>query len=271
MKNAAQVVPLKAPSSAVLAVSELRYQVKESPILSGVSFSVAPGETVGIIGPNGSGKTSLFNCISGFAVPSSGTITFRGEDVTRLSPFTRARHGLGRVFQNFGIFRDMTVLENVVLALEAHEPAHKTLLPWGAAARRLREEAMKFLREVGLDGKANALAGSLSGGQMRLLEIMRTVAFRAELCLLDEPTAGVSPKMKDSVADLVRKLQQLGKTVLIIEHDIHFIQRFCDRIVVLDSGRVVLDDSPEKVRENKMLQEIYFGVSESTYPSTAAS
>jgi ABC-type branched-subunit amino acid transport system ATPase component len=259
MSNAAQVLPLNTPSPSVLSVSDLRYQVKDSSILCGVSFSVSSGETVGIIGPNGSGKTSLFNCISGFATPSGGSVTFRGEDITKLSPFTRARRGLGRVFQNFGIFRDMTVLENVVLALEAHEPAYKTLLPWGRAPKRLRDEAMTFLREVGLEGKASALAGSLSGGQMRLLEIIRTVAFRAELCLLDEPTAGVSPKMKDGVADLVRKLQQMGKTVLIIEHDIHFIQRFCDRIVVLDSGRIVLDDSPEKVRDNKMLQEIYFG------------
>lgn len=246
-------------SRPLLEVSDLQLKIKDLCILNGVSFTVNPGETVGIIGPNGSGKTSLFNCISGFSYPTAGKITFRGEDVTHVSPFARSRKGIGRVFQNFGIFREMTLIENVVLALEAHESPLATILPWGKKQRELRETAYEYLKDVKLEGKAHAKAGSLSGGQMRLLEITRTIAFKAQACLLDEPTAGVSPKMKDSVAELVIKLQKLGKTVLIIEHDIHFIQKFCDRIVVLDGGKVVLDDSPEKVRANSLLQEIYFG------------
>ena len=121
---------------------------------------------------------------------------------------------------------------------------------------------MAFLREVALEKKALDKAGSLSGGQMRLLEIVRTLALGADLFLLDEPTAGVSPRMKDDIAKSIKSLQALGKTVLIIEHDINFIQKFCDRIVVLEEGRVVLDDSPERVRNDVRLQEIYFGKDE---------
>jgi ABC-type branched-subunit amino acid transport system ATPase component len=118
---------------------------------------------------------------------------------------------------------------------------------------------MTFLKDVGLDGKAREKASSLSGGQMRLLEIVRTLALGSDLFLLDEPTAGVSPRMKEDIAQSIRNLQSMGKTVLIIEHDITFIQKFCDRIVVLEEGRVVLDDTPERVRSDERLQEIYFG------------
>ena len=118
---------------------------------------------------------------------------------------------------------------------------------------------MTYLKEIGLEAKAKEKAGTLSGGQMRLLEIVRTVALGADLFLLDEPTAGVSPRMKEDIVRTIKKLQELGKTVLIIEHDITFIQKFCDRIVVLEEGRVVLDDSPERVRTDDRLQEIYFG------------
>jgi ABC-type branched-subunit amino acid transport system ATPase component len=123
----------------------------------------------------------------------------------------------------------------------------------------MKTRSIEFLKEVKLETKADSKAGSLSGGQMRLLEIIRTLAFGADLFLLDEPTAGVSPRMKDDVAGLIKKLQGIGKTVLIIEHDINFIQKFCNRIIVLNEGRVVLDDTPELVRKNEQLKEIYFG------------
>jgi len=244
----------------ILATDNLVFGTNGNQILNRASLAVFPGETIGLIGPNGSGKTTLFNCLSGFLKPSSGTILFRDRDITAMSAFERARLGLGRVFQNFGIFRDMSVIENVVLALEAHESLRTIVLPWGRRSRQLREEALFFLSEVGLSEKAHDRAGSLSGGQMRLLEICRTLAFRAELFLLDEPTAGVSPKMKDGVADLIMKLQKMGKTILVIEHDIQFIQRFCSSVLVLESGCVVLHDTPERVRNSERLKEIYFGV-----------
>jgi branched-chain amino acid transport system ATP-binding protein len=243
----------------MLEISDIFVSFQGSKVLNGITCAITSGETVGVIGPNGSGKTTFFNCISGFAASVSGTITLRGERIDHLEPHLRAQRGLGRVFQNFGIFREMTLLENIQLALESRRGQTAGIFPWSKRTRELREESMTFLNEVGLSKKADDKAGSLSGGQMRLLEIVRTLALGADLFLLDEPTAGVSPRMKEDIARSIKNLQGLGKTVLIIEHDITFIQKFCDRIVVLEEGRVVLDGTPEQVRNDTRLQEIYFG------------
>ena len=243
----------------MLNIRNVQFSISQSSILNGVNLEVSAGETLGIIGPNGSGKTTLFNTISGFHRPQTGQIIFKEKDVTSLRPFQRAQLGLGRVFQNFGIFREMTVLENVITAMEGKQSLLQSLNPWNSDSKKMRERAMAYLEEVKLNGKASAKAGSLSGGQMRLLEIIRTLAFGAELFLLDEPTAGVSPKMKDEVAELIQALQAQKKTVLIIEHDINFIRKFCDRIAVLDMGKVILNDRPEIVSQSETLQEIYFG------------
>ena len=243
----------------MLSISGLSISFQGNPILKDLSFSVGTGQTVGLIGPNGSGKTTLFNTISGFVQASSGQVILNGKEIQGLEPHQRARLGLGRVFQNFGIFSQMTLLENILIALEARANVSGSAVSRVGAVRERRAEAMKYLDDIRLAQKALDKAGSLSGGQMRLLEIMRTVAAGAELFLLDEPTAGVSPRMKDDVAGIIRKLQELGKTVLIIEHDIIFIQRFCTRIVVLNEGQIVLDDTPEKVRSNERLKDIYFG------------
>lgn len=225
--------------------------------MNGVGFSIGAGERVGIIGPNGSGKTTLFNCISGFNTPSSGSIRFKSQELTRLQPYERSIMGLGRVFQNPGIFKEMTVVENIITALESKQKG--IAFPWSRVTKLNRIRSLDYLAMVKLENKANEKAGSLSGGQMRLLEIIRAVASDAELYLLDEPTAGVSPKMKEEVEQLLRKLQDMNRTILIIEHDLNFIQRLCERIIVLDQGMVALDGVPEAVRKNRVLQEIYFG------------
>lgn len=241
----------------MIEVKDLHFSAGETPILNGVTFSIKSGERVGIIGPNGSGKTTLFNCLSGFNPVSKGSIVYNGKPITTLRPDQRARAGLGRVFQNFGVFRDMTLSENIVTALESKTEGRRSVFRRSKKAGR--QDIAGYLEMVGLEERAAAKASSLSGGQMRMLEIVRTVAFGAELLLLDEPTAGVSPKMKLEIAALLRKLQTLGKTFVIIEHDINFIHSLCNRIIVLDQGRIVLDDSPERVRNNPLLQEIYFG------------
>lgn len=243
----------------MLTLSDLVISFGARVILNGLSCSIQAGETVGIIGPNGSGKTTLFNAISGLVPLNSGRIVLKDTEVQDLPPHQRAHLGLGRVFQNFGIFREMSLLENVLLALESRSSLLRGLLPWSSSSKALKDEALTYLDQVGLAARAGEKAASLSGGQMRLLEIIRTLALGSDVFLLDEPTAGVSPRMKDDVANLIKKLQGLGKTVLIIEHDITFIQKFCGRIIVLNEGSIVLDNTPEKVRSDERLKEIYFG------------
>lgn len=237
----------------LLSVSHLSLTLNSQHILKGVTFTVDEGEVVGLIGPNGSGKTTLFNVLSGFLKPTSGSVHMRGEDITTVSPAKRAQLGIGRVFQNFGIFREMTLEENVLVALEALPKDQRKALG------NLQEVAKGTLDMVGLSHSAKKKAGSLSGGQMRLLEIARTLKSGKDLFLLDEPTAGVSPKMTKQVADLIAELKKEGKTVLIIEHDLPFISRICDRVLVLDVGEVVLNGTPQEIKHDKKLQEIYFG------------
>ena len=243
----------------MFSVNSICVRIGDTSILNGISCNVVAGECVGVIGPNGSGKTTLFNAISGFITHQHGTIFLGDRDISNLPPFSRAQQGIGRVFQNFGIFREMTVLENLVIALESRTSLWQTLRPWSSASRLIREQAKAFAAQVKLDGKLSSKAGTLSGGQMRLLEIVRTFAFGAQVFLLDEPTAGVSPKMKDDVADLIGFLRNQGKTILVIEHDIHFVQSFSNRVLVLDQGEVLLFDTPAKVTSDPRLQEIYFG------------
>ncbi len=237
----------------LLSVSHLSLTLNSQHILKGITFSVEQGEVVGLIGPNGSGKTTLFNVLSGFLKPTSGTVHLRDADITSVSPAQRARLGIGRVFQNFGIFREMTLEENVLVALEALPKEQRILLG------NIKEVVRGTLDMVGLSVHAKKKAGSLSGGQMRLLEIARTLKSGKELFLLDEPTAGVSPKMTKQVADLIAELKREGKTVLIIEHDLPFISRICDRVLVLDVGEIVLNGKPGEIKHDKKLQEIYFG------------
>jgi branched-chain amino acid transport system ATP-binding protein len=237
----------------LLSVRDITLSIHGQRILHKISLDVSKGEIIGIIGPNGSGKTTLFNVLSGFLKPTHGSIHLGEADITKLSATGRARIGIGRVFQNFGIFRDMTLTENVQVALESLPREQRQMLG------DLKHAIHKTLSMVSLQDHAKKKACSLSGGQMRLLEIARTLVSGKEVFLLDEPTAGVSPKMTSQIADLILKLKQEGKTVLIVEHDLPFIQKICDRVIVLDLGEVVLEGSPEEVRGNKKLKELYFG------------
>lgn len=248
----------------LLTVTNLSLTLGTQQILRDISFTVGEGEVIGLIGPNGSGKTTLFNVLSGFLKVTNGTIGFRGNNITASSPSRRAKEGIGRVFQNFGIFREMTLEENVLVALEALSSEDQKKLVCRAAGGSnlkhcLRRKVDETLALVGLRDKAKEKASSLSGGQMRLLEIARTLASGKELFLLDEPTAGVSPKMTNDVANLIRELKAEKKTVLVIEHDLPFIAKICDRVLVLDLGQIVISGTPQEVHSHKKLKEIYFG------------
>lgn len=234
-------------SEAVFKINNLTCCFGESVVLNAVSLKIEAGECVALIGPNGSGKSTLLNCIGGF-VDCSGEVSWRGQQLSRLKPAQRAQLGIGRVFQSPGIFRSMSVLDNLRVAFEAqHKRLNKT------------PNFAELLRRVGLDGFAQRPAGILSGGQLRLLEIVRLICVESELLLLDEPTAGVSPKLKLEVIKLLRDLKALGKTILLVEHDMNFVSELCQRVIVLAEGQVFFDGSVSAAKSSQAVQELYFG------------
>lgn len=230
-----------------LSCDSLSISINGIEIVKSASLKVAPGECVGLIGPNGSGKTTFFNAISGFVPAQSGTVVLGDQELTGLAPHQRSRLGLGRVFQASGVFRDLTVWENILVALE------------NCANPVTTDAAHKLLEEVKLHGREQERAGSLSGGQLRLLEIARCLAAGSRAILLDEPTAGVSPKMRAELQGVIRATQQRGVTMVIIEHDMSFIFELCSRIVVMHEGRLILEGPPAVIRNDPQLAEIYFG------------
>lgn len=243
----------------MLSVTNISCTIGGFKILKDLSFSLSRGEVAGIIGPNGSGKTTFFNCLSGFAPVQRGNIYFDGKDITRFAPDKRATLGISRVFQNFGIFRSLSVLQNVSLAYEAKLSVLQSLIPNFQQAKKFKAQAEEVLSLVGLQDHKDASASSLSGGQMRLLEIARAIAANAKLILLDEPTAGVSPKMKDAVLSTIASLIKAGKTILVIEHDMAFIRSFVQRMIVFDQGTILLDGAPPEVMNSDVVRELYFG------------
>jgi ABC-type branched-subunit amino acid transport system ATPase component len=246
----------------MLKIEDLTVRFGTNRIINSLKLEVQSGQALGIIGPNGCGKTTLFNAISGFVPCFNGSIFWGQHQLENLAAHQRASLGIARVFQNSGVFKELTVAENMIIALESKSKGLNPIFSWGSRYKKYKAEAKAILEEVKLDTKLEEKAASLSGGQLRLLEISRAVAFGADLFLLDEPTAGVSPKMKDEVVAAVKRLSLLGKTILIIEHDINLIDRFCEKVVVLDAGQVVLEGTPMEVRQNPALQEVYFGISQ---------
>ncbi len=212
-----------------------------------VTFEIGSGECVGLIGPNGSGKTTLFNALGGFLPNVRGEVLLGDAKLSDLPAFARAQAGLGRVFQSSGIFRDMTVWENLEIAKE------------NSSRAKSNEEIEALLAEVGLESRRDEKAGSLSGGQLRLLEIVRCMAAGSKAILLDEPTAGVSPKMRGELQAIIRRVLASGVTLFIIEHDMNFIFELCSRVMVMHEGRLILQGTPQEVRANPQLAEIYFG------------
>lgn len=233
-------------------------------VLHQVSLTVSDGEVFGLIGPNGAGKTTVFNLITGLIAPDAGRIEFLGRRLDGLPPYRITRAGVARTFQNIRIFKEMTLLENVLVALGDH-PSHSAasgLLPWRhyrEAERREREAAGEFLRRVGLNDKGDIRAGALSYGEQRRLEIARALATGPKLLLLDEPAAGMNGAEKQQLMDDIIKVRESGLTLLIIEHDMRFIMGMCGQIAVLNFGRLIAQGTPEEIRRNPDVVEAYLG------------
>ena len=233
-------------------------------VLQDVNFTVPEGGIFGLIGPNGAGKTTVFNLITGLLRASGGSIVFDGKDIGRVPPHKITELGMARTFQNIRIFKEMTLLENVVVGM--HEHLHYgfagLLLNLGnyrRMEREARERAHELLSWVRLDHKADMLADSLSYGEQRKLEFARALATKPKLLLLDEPVAGMNPAEKTELMTEILNIKQRGFSIFMIEHDMRFVMGLCDRIAVLNFGRIIAEGSPDQIKTNPEVIEAYLG------------
>jgi ABC-type branched-subunit amino acid transport system ATPase component len=219
------------------------------------SFAVDEHSITGLIGPNGSGKTTIFNIITGYLKANSGHVRFAGHDITRARPATVYHRGLSRTFQQARVFAHLTVQENLVIA---------SGFGWAQmfgrrVGRADRERAGQLLEEFRLSHVADLFASELSYGQRKLLEFAAVLMSRPKLVLLDEPTAGVNPVLIETMEQHIRQLHDQGITLLIVEHDMNFVMRLCDPLVVLDQGRQIFVGAPDVVQQNPLVLDAYLG------------
>jgi branched-chain amino acid transport system ATP-binding protein len=240
-----------------------------------VSLEIRQGEIVGLIGPNGAGKTTFFNILTGIYKPDAGTITFEGREIQGLRPFRIAQCGIARTFQNIRLLKEETVLDNVKVGM-----FHKTgsglwasILGFRSARdeeRMVTEESLRILETVGLAGYEHELAGNLSYGNQRRVEIARALVSRPKLLLLDEPTAGMNAEEVQEIANLIKSIRAQGTSVFLIEHNVSMVVGLCDRIAVLDHGVKIADDVPEVIVSHPAVIEAYIGKEEGGEVSSGA-
>jgi branched-chain amino acid transport system ATP-binding protein len=227
-------------------------------IINGVSLGVRAGERHAIIGPNGAGKSTLFNLISGRFPLSAGRVLLKGEDITGLKPFEINRKGLSRSFQVTNIFHNLSVFENLRCSVLWAQGYRYSFWHRLAALRSVNERAAEVLERIGLKGRAEVIAGTLTYAEQRALEIGITIAGGAEVILLDEPTAGMNRTETARVVDLVRDISR-GKTLVMVEHDMGVVFDLADRISVLVYGEIIATGTPQEIRTNPAVQEAYLG------------
>jgi len=222
--------------------------------VKGVSFTVEEGEIIGIIGPNGAGKTTLFNVITGYLKADSGTIKFRGENVTRLPPHKIANKGIARTFQIVRPFRHLPTIANIMVALNS--PRGKKKIEWIKTPER---KAMEMLEDVGLSEMMLEPAENLSHGDLKRLEIARALALEPDLLLLDEPFGGLSPIETEYMIKSIQRMHLDGHTLAIVEHKLHALMRLVKRVIVMHNGEKIAEGTPEEIAKNEKVIEVYLG------------
>lgn len=225
-----------------------------------VTCDFHPGETTVIVGPNGAGKTTYFNLISGQLTASEGTVTKGGVDITGLSPSARARHGLGRAFQLTNLFPQLSVLENIRLAVQARAGAGWGLFRSAQSLTELTDKAHHYLEAARLADRADLPAATLPHGDQRKLEVALLMAMEPDVYMFDEPTAGMSLDQAPAVLELIAKIKSdQTKTVLLVEHKMDVVRALADRIIVLHNGELLADGAPEEVMNSQIVRDVYLG------------
>ena len=233
-----------------------------------IYFSMKQNEILSLIGPNGAGKTSTFNLITGVYTPTAGKIIFKGHDLKKYKPHQITNLGIARTFQNIRLFKQLTVLENIILAMDHTRKVNffASLLPFVTGKKELdmvTEQAIKYLEYADLAEFKDLRAENLPYGKQRELEICRAIATGADLLLLDEPAAGLNPSETTQLMDILRKIKsELKKSIFLIEHDMKLVMGISDRIVVLDYGEKIAEGSPEEIRNNPAVIQAYLGKGE---------
>jgi branched-chain amino acid transport system ATP-binding protein len=252
----------------LLALKDVSIHFGGLKVIEKMNLSMNPGELVGLIGPNGAGKTTAFNLISGIYRPTLGEITFDGKSVKEMKTYQISRLGIIRTFQNIRLFSTLSVLENILVSMH---PRCEYYLPsaflqsrkFARVEAEFRVEAMKLLKIFNLDGVHDHEAGSLPYGVQRKIEIVRALAGKPKLLLLDEPAAGMNHSETAELMNLIQKIRKdFGLAILLIEHDMKLVMGICERIVVLDHGIVIAEGAPKDIQGNSRVIEAYLGVEE---------
>jgi ABC-type branched-subunit amino acid transport system ATPase component len=246
----------------MLQASQLRLAFGGVEAVAGASFTVRPGTITGLIGPNGAGKSTVINIIGGQMRPDGGEVRFRGREIQGRPPHRIARDGLVRTFQTANVFARLTVLENLLIGARPWdgETFHAAVLGrryWRRGETQHAERAELILDRFGMSKLENDYAGTLSGGQKRILEIMRALMSEPAMLLLDEPMAGVNPTLAHTIGDHLHDLRMQGMTMLMIEHDLALVDRLCDSVIVMAQGRVLAEGSLRDLRQSREVLDAY--------------
>ena len=244
----------------LLVTTALAKSFGENRAVDRVDFTVREGEVLALIGSNGAGKTTLVNLISGLLRPDGGRIAFQGADVTHQSSYERIRAGIARSFQLVNLFDQLPCLDNIALAIFSREGKTRRLMSLADRDQRVWQEALEILHRFGLELKARALAGGLSQGERKLLDVAVAYALRPTLLFLDEPTSGVSTREKAPIMDIITAIVSSGRiTAVIIEHDMDVVFNYSDRIVAMHQGAILADGTPEEIRRNEAVTTTLLG------------